>query len=197
MIDLERLQSLLSDLGLSAWCQPVETLIKERLSPQAHGDLPRWLDILEQLPAADTDTSRDLLLELAPWRKGPFTFDGIEIDTEWRSDMKWERLKDAIEPLEGRKVLDVGCGNGYYALRMRDAGARAVIGIDPTILYVMQFLAVRHFEPRGCVFVLPFRLEELPPDANGLARHEGEHLVDNLRFRHCQSTSRQDRRRSG
>ena len=71
-------------------------------------------------------------------------------------------LRGAIEPLEGRAVLDVGSGNGYYALRMRDAGARAVIGVDPTLLFVLQFLAVRHFDRDGRVFVLPFRLEELP-----------------------------------
>jgi tRNA (mo5U34)-methyltransferase len=45
---------------------------------------------------------------------------------------------------------------------MRKAGARAVIGIDPTLLYVMQFLAVNTFERDPNVFVLPVRLQELP-----------------------------------
>jgi tRNA (mo5U34)-methyltransferase len=165
MIDFDGLGSRLDDLGLSAWRAPLETLIKERLSPQAHGDLPRWLRVLDDLPAGDPDASRDLLLELAPWRKGPFSLDGIEIDAEWRSDMKWERLQHAIEPLDGRNVLDVGCGNGYYALRMTDAGARSVIGIDPTVLYIVQFLAVSRFLAPSGIYVLPLRLSELPGGA--------------------------------
>ena len=165
MIDFEGLGLCLGDLGLSAWRTPLETLIKERLSPQAHGNLPRWLSVLEDLPASDPDTSRDLLLKLSPWRKGPFSLDGIEIDAEWRSDMKWGRLQHAIEPLDGRNVLDVGCGNGYYALRMMDAGAKYVIGIDPTVLYVVQFLAVSKFLTPSGVYVLPLRLDELPGES--------------------------------
>ena len=101
-------------------------------------------------------------MQLAPWRKGPFNVGGVHIDAEWRSDLKWQRVAGAIEPLEGRRVLDVGCGNGYYALRMADAGAAAVLGIDPTLLYVMQFLAVTAYLERPPVSVLPLRLQELP-----------------------------------
>ena len=87
---------------------------------------------------------------------------GRPIDAEWRSDLKWQRVEGAIESLAGRRVLDVGCGNGYYALRMADAGADAVLGIDPTLLYVMQFLAVTAHLPSRPVAVLPLRLHELP-----------------------------------
>lgn len=165
MIDYDRLWACLAGLDLSDWRAALEPLMQDRLSPDAHGDMPRWLDVLEQLPASGTDTSRALLLELAPWRKGPFTVGDIEIDAEWRSDMKWQRLEKAIEPLEGRRVLDVGCGNGYYALRMRDAGATCVIGVDSTLLYVVQFLAVSKFLSPDNVFVLPLRLEEMPGEA--------------------------------
>ncbi len=103
-----------------------------------------------------------MLLELSPWRKGPFEISGTHIDAEWRSDLKWARLQGSMAPLDGRNVLDVGCGNGYYALQMRKSGARAVIGVDPTLLYVMQFLAVNAFAKDSGVFVLPARLHELP-----------------------------------
>lgn len=165
MIDYDRLWACLAGLDLSDWRAALEPLMQDRLSPDAHGDMPRWLDVLARLPASGTDTSRALLLELAPWRKGPFTVGDIQIDAEWRSDMKWQRLEKAIEPLEGRRVLDVGCGNGYYALRMRDAGATCVIGVDSTLLYVVQFLAVSKFLSPDNVFVLPLRLEEMPGEA--------------------------------
>ena len=102
------------------------------------------------------------MLALNPWRKGPFQLGSIHIDSEWRSDLKWARVAPAISSLAGRRVLDVGCGNGYYALRMRGAGAAAVFGIDPTLLYIAQFAAVsRYFVPEP-VHLLPLRLEELP-----------------------------------
>jgi tRNA (mo5U34)-methyltransferase len=167
LVDLPALRECLEDLGLPDWPAELEPAIRSRLSPAAHGDFPRWREVLERLNAEPGDTAvmRELLLGLSPWRKGPFSIGGIDVDSEWRSDLKWQRCATAIEPLAGRAVLDVGSGNGYYALRMRDAGARAVVGIDPTILYVMQFLAVRQFDSNGRVFVLPFRLEELPANS--------------------------------
>jgi tRNA (mo5U34)-methyltransferase len=166
MIDYAELWGCLTDLGLPGWREALEPLLGDRLSESAHGDLPRWRQALERLPASNSNTSRELLLELAPWRKGPFELDGIEIDAEWRSDLKWDRLSDAIAPLDGRNVLDVGCGNGYYALRMREAGAACVIGIDPTVLYVVQFLAVSQFLAPRKVFVLPLRMQEMPDNAH-------------------------------
>ena len=162
MIDLPAFWRSLSELGLGDWRDALQPILEERLTPAAHGDMPRWLATLEALPGATAEESEALLRQLNPWRKGPFTLGDIEIDAEWRSDFKWARIRDAIEPLQGRSVLDVGCGNGYYALQMRDAGARAVVGIDPTLLYVLQFLAVARFLEPANVFVLPLRLAELP-----------------------------------
>ncbi len=164
MLDYPALWQSLAELGAASWQPRLEALIRERLSDAGHGDFACWRSTLEQLRAepGDEGTRRELLASLSPWRKGPFRIAGITIDSEWRSNLKWDRLKDQIAPLEGRAVLDVGCGNGYYSLQMRDAGARWVIGIDPTLLYVMQFLALEHFLRPEFVFVLPLRLDELP-----------------------------------
>jgi tRNA (mo5U34)-methyltransferase len=155
-------------IGLASWRDTLGPILRERLADGAHGDLPEWRKIIEALPvdlesAADVERARALLLQLAPWRKGPFHMRGIDVDAEWRSDLKWDRLKNEISLLNGRNVLDVGSGNGYYAFRMIDAGAATVIGIDPTILFVCQFLAIRKLTGTTKAHVLPLRLEELPP----------------------------------
>jgi tRNA (mo5U34)-methyltransferase len=161
--DSATLASVLGILQLDQWLEPLRALADERMSASAHGDFERWRDAVAGLQSVTSDTKRrELLMQLAPWRKGPFDVGGVHIDAEWRSDLKWQRVAGAIEPLEGRRVLDVGCGNGYYALRMADAGAAAVLGIDPTLLYVMQFLAVTAHLERPPVAVLPLRLQELP-----------------------------------
>jgi len=164
LFDFASLWRCFSDIGLNSWRAQLEPVLRDRLQDAAHGDFTRWRQALEQLRivGSDEQTTRDLLLSLAPWRKGPFTVNGVTIDSEWRSDLKWDRLKDRITPLNDRAVLDVGCGNGYYALRIQEAGARSVIGIDPTLLYVMQFLALEYFLRPQSVFVLPLRLNELP-----------------------------------
>ena len=180
------LRATLAAAGLSAWVDTVEPLCRQRLAPTAHGDLPRWRAALAALPEverSDPNLSGDVvrlggpvadqtrqalansLLALSPWRKGPFEICGVYVDAEWRSHLKWNRIRDHVQPLAGRKVLDVGSGNGYYALRMAGAGAESVIGIDPTILYVAQFAALRHFAPAVQAQVLPLRLHELPPES--------------------------------
>ncbi len=161
--DTAALARVLGLLQLDHWLEPLRALSEARMSAAAHGDFARWRDAVAGLRSVTSDADRrDLLMQLAPWRKGPFDVGGVHIDAEWRSDLKWRRVEGFIRPLEGRRVLDVGCGNGYYALRMADAGAAAVLGIDPTLLYVMQFLAVIAHRRQPPVAVLPLRLEELP-----------------------------------
>lgn len=96
-----------------------------------------------------------------PWRKGPFKLFDITIDTEWHSDWKWNRLIPHLDLTE-KRILDVGCGNGYYAWRMLGAGAQSVIGIDPNLLFICQFLAIKKYLPNSPVWILPFTLEDLP-----------------------------------
>jgi len=60
----------------------------------------------------------------------------------------------------------VGCGNGYHAWRMRGMGAKLVIGIDPSPLFVMQFEALQHFIDDDRVYVLPLGIEAVPDNLN-------------------------------
>jgi len=97
-----------------------------------------------------------------PWRKGPFSLFGITIDAEWRSNLKWSRLAKHIRPLKGRMVLDVGSGNGYYGWRMLGEEAKYVVGLDPTLLFYMQFNAIKKYVGKADIDVLPFGLQKLP-----------------------------------
>lgn len=170
----------------------------------SHGDFPGWIDAINGLPEIspsavnlDTDTIRigaasdcsasqratirQQLQRLLPWRKGPFNLFGLEIDAEWRSDMKWRRLQDSIAPLSGRTVLDVGCGNGYYGWRMLGAGAARVVGTDPTLRYVMQQRAAAKYLPEAPFDILPFTLETLAADTtDSSAAEAGINLAASL-----------------
>lgn len=102
------------------------------------------------------------LRQLWPWRKGPFHLFDIDIDTEWRSNWKWDRLALALPNLAGQHILDVGCGNGYYLFRMADQRPRVALGIDPFLRYYFQFLAVQKYVQADCVSMLPIGLQDLP-----------------------------------
>ena len=185
MIDYSTLLAQQHPASLQRLLDALPALVKQNLDVNKVGDLPRWLDALTKLPdikassiiidadtiavgrQQDCDNStreqlRQQLKKLHPWRKGPFNFFDVFIDTEWRSDWKWNRLKDAIAPLAGRTVLDVGCGSGYHCWRMRGAGATTVIGIEPTPLFIVQFAALQKYACDDHVHILPARLEELP-----------------------------------
>lgn len=184
MLELDSLYRDLDRIGLAGWCEDLAPLLAERLAPSAHGHLEAWKNVVLALPAAqepcvhsvddaveirgphlahiDRETTRQLLMKLNPWRKGPFRIQDIELDAEWRSDLKWNRVISSIDSLDSKAILDVGCGNGYYAFRMLGEGATCVVGIDPTLLFVCQFAAIKRMSGVTSAHVLPLRLHELP-----------------------------------
>ena len=165
---------------LAKWAPDLQVKIKKALA--SHGNMPTWLEHIEALPsitpthislngksisaqtteAIDQATMTSQLMNFQPWRKGPYHLHGIDIDTEWRSDLKWERLKAALGSLEHQWVLDVGCGSGYHMWRMLGAKAKGVVGIEPMLLYFIQFQVIKHFMGTFPINVLPLTLEALP-----------------------------------
>lgn len=184
-VDLTPLAWRLAGTPLAAWANGLQELLDAKLQI-GHGDLPRWrraVDALPDIAASTVDlrkavrldaicddairaATHDALFGLSPWRKGPFDVFGVHVDTEWRSDWKWDRVAPHLD-LSGKRILDVGCGNGYYMWRMWAAGASLVIGVDPNLLFMTQFEAVRKYLPDAPVWQLPFTLEDLPEPTEG------------------------------
>ncbi|OUT56921.1 MAG: tRNA 5-methoxyuridine(34)/uridine 5-oxyacetic acid(34) synthase CmoB [Rhodopirellula sp. TMED11] len=160
-IDRSDLFRYLETQGQDKLAEAIRQASARRLQVGNRRELQMWSDAIKQLPAPETatldfqtdvavkplnaddgidatETLHESLMQFHPWRKGPLHFFGLHIDTEWRSDWKWERIKECVN-FTGKTVLDVGCGNGYYGWRMLGAGASFVLGLDPILRYLMQF----------------------------------------------------------
>jgi tRNA (mo5U34)-methyltransferase len=116
-------------------------------------------EILQKFPAANIDCHGDIvkignanevseteqkqidtaLRDFIPWRKGPFSVFGTDIDSEWQSQRKWQRLLEKLPDLQGKIVADVGCSNGYYMFRMTPHEPEIVIGFEPSVQHYYCF----------------------------------------------------------
>ncbi len=150
-----------------------------------HGDYVRWNQALNDLPVISNvegcfdqpavtidghcrhlDQLHLALKGLSPWRKGPFQVSDIYIDTEWRSDYKWSRVQPHLKSLSGKRILDIGCGNGYHCWRMLAEAPELVVGVEPSVLFNLQFRAIQHYLNRPEINLIPFGIEQLPEDMN-------------------------------
>ena len=133
-----------------------------------HRDIKTQVSLGTESDISDNDLSRmqALLKHFMPWRKGPFELFGLHLDTEWRSDWKWDRVVPHITPLKDKHVLDVGCGSGYHLWRMLGEEAKLVVGIDPTPLFLAQFYIVKRYFPKAKAHMLPLGIEQMP-ELNG------------------------------
>ncbi|MBB6523564.1 tRNA 5-methoxyuridine(34)/uridine 5-oxyacetic acid(34) synthase CmoB [Pseudoteredinibacter isoporae] len=184
---IEYYQDLLNDLAdgpLAKWAEKMPEQIAAHLNEKRYGDLPKWQAAMDAMPniqaahlnfknlvhigeADEIDAQTQATLEeqlraLIPWRKGPYQVFDTFINTEWRSDWKWERVLPHLAPLKNRTILDVGCGNGYHCWRMLGEEASRVIGIDPSPRFVVQFYMLKKLIGQAPVDLLPIGIEELP-----------------------------------
>ncbi|MEP1384987.1 MAG: tRNA 5-methoxyuridine(34)/uridine 5-oxyacetic acid(34) synthase CmoB [Paraglaciecola sp.] len=174
----------LADSPLSHWLEVLPAQIATWQKEQLHGDFNKWVKLLNKLPKTEVSTINikdavqfgvasdvdeytqkqfsGLLKQFMPWRKGPFNIHGVHLDTEWRSDWKWDRVQPHIQSLKDKYVLDVGCGSGYHMWRMLGENAQMVVGADPSQLFLMQFQALKHFNPDSRIHLMPVGVEQLP-----------------------------------
>ena len=185
MIDFGDFYQIIAKNKLSKWLEVLPAQLANWQKSNIDNRFNQWLNTIKHLPTikpyqidllnsvtveseqpisiGDQQRITQLLKNMMPWRKGPFHLYGINIDTEWRSDWKWERLIPHINNLAGKTVLDVGCNSGYHLWRMVGAGAKLAVGIDPMALYLCQFEAIRKLlgnDQRA--HLLPLGIEELP-----------------------------------
>ena len=184
IFDYSALKHWMTHNDMSIWANQLDRQINQKFNTQRYGDLPSWLasfDAMPKLTPSDIDFSSSVrightkdcrseeqqqlltcLQALIPWRKGPFEFYGIDVDTEWRSDWKWQRIAHKIN-IEQHQVLDIGCGNGYHMLRMLGAGAERVLGIDPSPRFVVQFEMIKKMLGKPIAAdLLPLGIEDIP-----------------------------------
>lgn len=182
-MNYEFLFERLSAAGFTQWVDQLRRQEPEWLVH--HGDYIRWNKAFSDLPAIDnvvghfdrpavtiegqceySDQLRLALKGLSPWRKGPYLVDDVYIDTEWRSDLKWTRVLPHLKSLSAKRILDIGCGNGYHCWRMLSEKPDLVVGVEPSVLFNLQFQAIQHYLSRPEIYLLPFGIEALPLDMN-------------------------------
>jgi len=175
-----------------------------------NGNIPKWTVALDALKAMskgeielnepyisinqnslDSEILVSAFKKLLPWRKGPFMFNNLKLESEWQGDLKWKRLQKHITPLKNRRVLDVGAGNGYFTLRMAMEGAKKALGIEPFLLFNYQYAAIKSLIGNEInAMLLPIRLEEMPRSAifesvfsMGVLYHQKSHMEHLLQLK--------------
>ena len=183
-INLEVFFEFTKNSNLEQFHPQLRHVLQQHYELKNHGRSIEWDRALESMPqiecadysftddsvcivkpehlALDSMEYKQHLKAFMPWRKGPWNLLGVEIQTEWHSDWKWQRIEPHISPLEGRQVLDIGTGNGYFLFRMLGAGASLALGIDPTRVFLYQFHVAQRLLPANGAYILPLRSEHLP-----------------------------------
>ncbi len=133
--------------GLLASAQKGVVRFREPFESVAHlraraldlgGDVVR-IGAADELDTEARQTVLRALRAFMPWRKGPFAVFGVDIDAEWRSQRKWQRLLPVLPDLAGKVVADIGSNNGYYLFRMAHHRPRLAIGFEPYLQHYFAF----------------------------------------------------------
>lgn len=86
---------------------------------------------------------------LAEWRDSRMG----ETGDLWHRALIDPTLLRVLGPVRGRRVLDVGCGNGYLTRRLSQKGAAAALGIDASLASVRLARKRERDRPTGARFL--------------------------------------------
>jgi len=133
----------------------------DRLQPMCYQARIR-IDTADDLAPNQMASLDAALCDLKPWRKGPFDIFGIQIDSEWDSSIKWNRLAGHLGSMAGKRVLDIGSSCGYFMLRLAARQPALIVGIEPYLNFYFQFQALSRYLVFPQIHCLPLKLKELP-----------------------------------
>ena len=156
-----------SKKGFLRYREPMEAVQHLRASElDCTGEVVR-IGRKSDLTRTEHDRVLDLMRTFMPWRKGPFSVFGIDIDAEWQSQRKWNRLLPEMPELKNKVVADIGCNNGYYMFRMAPFSPKLVLGFEPYLQHYFTFTALNSFAGLDNLFVDLLGIEHLPmfPDS--------------------------------
>ncbi len=108
---------------------------------------------IDDLSTQEAEQIKETALLMKPWRKGPFGFNDLYIDSEWQSQIKYNLLEPHFD-LKDKIVGDIGCNNGYYLFRMLPQQPKKLVGFDPSAIYYSQFQFINHFIKSDIVYEL-------------------------------------------
>jgi len=110
----------------------------------------------------DHNLAKEVLRGFMPWRKGPFRIFDIDIDAEWRSERKWDRIQPELPDLKDKIIADIGCNNGYYMFRMVPHQPKFVLGFEPYVHHYYTFRTLNSFARQDNLAIELLGIEHLP-----------------------------------
>jgi len=120
----------------------------------------------EDLSPDEYDLVLEVMRGFIPWRKGPYNIFGINIDAEWRSCRKWDRVLPFLPDLKNKVVADIGASNGYYMFRMIPHQPQAVVGFEPYLQHYFTFRTLNSFAGLTNLYMELLGVEHLGRFAN-------------------------------
>lgn len=138
--------------NVQPWYEQIQTIsqIEKKNLSIDYGD---WFSVgkKEDLSSKEHEIVLNAAKKLIPWRKGPFNIFGLEIDSEWQSNIKYNLIRPYFN-LKDKIVADIGCNNGYYMFRMLEDKPKKLVGFDPSPLTLHQFEFINHFVKSDIIY---------------------------------------------
>lgn len=124
----------------------------------------------EDMPATQTKDLRTLFDSLKPWHHLIYV-DGIPTKTEpaWGEPLDhpipfWGKIRPLLGAIEGKKVLDVGCNDGFFLFECRKLGASRVVGIEADQRFCNHAILINELLDLGGIEIKNISAYDITPD---------------------------------